>query len=214
MRAALLGLLLLLPGCIGLPALPDLSALDISALWKEGPPEAEPDPPQTAMRPPEGTPSIRLSWGGSRALALLIQQNGENRLWRSAGGLAVATDGARIVATAGLREWIASTRLDGPDPLDEPLALVGQSTPLRRQVDLMRGDRSPDNMRFGLALTCRLTASAEGAAVLVQEHCRRRGGSSFTNRYWADPQTGGIYRSEQWVGEAGMMRLEVVTPPS
>ncbi|MDJ0390134.1 YjbF family lipoprotein [Roseomonas sp. E05] len=215
MRAALLGLLLLLPGCIGLPALPELSALPgLSALWEAPPPEAEPDPPQAMARPPEDTPSIRLAWRGSRALALLIQENGENRLWRSAGGLAVATDGARIVATAGLREWIASTRLDGPDPLDEPLALVGQSATLRRQVDLMRSDRSPDSMRFGLALNCRLTASMEGAAVLVLEHCRRRGGGSFTNRYWADPQSGGIYRSEQWVGEAGMMRLEVVNPPS
>lgn len=209
MRAALLGLLLLLPGCIGLPAPPD-----ISSLWEAPPPEAEPDPPRLMAHPPGDTPSLRLSWGASRALALLIQQNGENRLWRSAGGLVVATDGARVVATAGLRDWLASTRFDGPDPLDDPLALVGQPASLRRQVDLMHGDRSPGTMRFGVALTCRLNARVEGAAVLVQEHCRRRGGDSFTNRYWADPGSGGIYRSEQWVGEVGMMRVEVVTPPS
>ncbi|HWX49824.1 MAG TPA: YjbF family lipoprotein [Roseomonas sp.] len=210
MRPALLGLLLLLPGCIGLPEIPALSSL-----WEAPLPEAEPDPPRLTAHPPGDMPALRVSWGSSRALVLLIQQNGENRLWRSGGGLVVATDGARVVATAGLRDWLASTRLDGPDPLDDPLVLVGQpAATLRRELDLMRGDRSPDSMRFGVALSCRLTASLEGAAVLVLEHCRRRGGESFTNRYWADPDSGGIYRSEQWVGDVGMMRLEVVTPPS
>ena len=210
MRPALLGLLLLLPGCIGLPEIPALSSL-----WEAPLPEAEPDPPRLTAHPPGDMPALRVSWGSSRALVLLIQQNGENRLWRSGGGLVVATDGARVVATAGLRDWLASTRLDGPDPLDDPLALVGQpAATLRRELDLMRGDRSPDSMRFGVALSCRLTASLEGAAVLVLEHCRRRGGKSFTNRYWADPASGGIYRSEQWVGDTGTMRLEVVTPPS
>ncbi|MBI0433491.1 YjbF family lipoprotein [Roseomonas sp. KE0001] len=210
-----LGLLLLLPGCAGLPV-PDWA--DPSSLWQTlweaPPPEAEADAPQPGFAPPpDGAPALGLTWQGRRALARLVQQNGENRLWRSAGGLVVATDGARVVATAGLREWIAGSRLDGPDPLDEPLAIPARPVGLRRQIDLMRNSRKPDEMRFGLSLTCRVSAGPAGAALLIREGCRG-GGHSFTNRYWADPATGGIYRSEQWVGEAGMMLLEVVTPPS
>ncbi|MFC3126963.1 YjbF family lipoprotein [Pseudoroseomonas globiformis] len=206
----------------------------IPTLWETPEPVAEPDStdPAAAVRPvADGTPSVRLSWGRGTALALLVSQNGENRMWRSAGGVVVATDGARIVATAGLREWIASTRIDGPDPLDEPLSLASQPVTLRRQVDLMRGNRAPSSMRFGVALNCRISAARQGPALVVRENCRGTGPlmtepgwfggvfgeesrSGFTNRYWADPATGGIYRSEQWVGEAGMMRLEVVTPPS
>lgn len=218
MRALLSALPLLLTACGMLPAWPEALTPTIpQALvpaFLDPVPVAEPDPPEAAAQDGDGTPSLRLSWDKGQALALLVQANGENRLWRSAGGVVVATDGARVVATAGLREWIASTRLDGPDPLDEPLALLGRSIPLRRQVDLVRGDRSPESMRFGVALTCRMGATHEGAAVLLRESCRGGGTGGFTNRYWADPASGGIYRSEQWVGEAGMMLVEVVTPPS
>jgi hypothetical protein len=207
MRALVLCLSLLLPACAGMPGW-----LDPTSLFDAPPPEAEADAPGPLAAPGD-TPSIRLSWNGRQALALLIQQTGETRLWRSSGGLVVATEGARITATAGLREGIAATRLDGPDPLEHPLALVGGTATLRRQLDMMRSSRSPDDMRFGLTQTCRLTAGPLQEALLVQESCRG-GGESFTNRYWADPASGGIYRSEQWIGEPGMMRLEVVIPPA
>jgi hypothetical protein len=207
MRVLLLCFPLLLSACAGLPGW-----LDPTALFDAPPPEAEADAPGPLAALGD-TPSIRLSWSGRQALALLIQQTGETRLWRSSGGLVVATEGARITATAGLREGIAATRLDGPDPLEHPLALLGTTATLRRQLDMMRSSRSPDDMRFGLSQTCRLTAQPLVEALLVQESCRG-GGESFTNRYWADPASGGIYRSEQWIGEPGMMRLEVVIPPA
>ncbi|PWC27294.1 YjbF family lipoprotein [Teichococcus aestuarii] len=204
---ALLGLLLLLPGC----ALPGFVG-DALGLGREPlPPLAEAD--TTLPAPPDGTPALRLQWAGGQALAVLVEQHGERRMWRSAGGLVVATEGGRITATAGLREWIAGSRLDGADPLEEPLELAARPATLRRQLDLMRADRAPQGMRFGLSLTCRLGAARREAVLLVSEQCRG-GGAAFTNRYWADPATGGIWRSEQWVGEAGMLRLEVVTPPS
>ena len=128
-----------------------------------------------------------------------------------------ANDYLRIVRARqpgmDLRQWIAASRLDGPDPLEEPLSLAARPATLRRQLDLMDSRRQPEGMRFGVALNCRLSAAPQGSALLVSERCHGAG-ASFTNRYWADPATGGIWRSEQWVGEAGMMRMEVVTPPS
>ncbi|WBV42675.1 YjbF family lipoprotein [Pseudoroseomonas cervicalis] len=191
-----------------------LAGCGLEGLWPDGPPrEARPDPLPELATSEDDTPSLRLSWAGGQAIALLIQQSGETRLWRSQGGLVVATEGARITATAGLRQWIAASRLDGPDPLEEPLSLAARPATLRRQLDLMDQGRQPEGMRFGMALNCRLSAAPQGSALLVSERCHGAG-ASFTNRYWADPATGGIWRSEQWVGEAGMMRMEVVTPPS
>lgn len=221
MRAMLLLPLLLLPSCSMMPDWPDLSGVPGAETLglAESLPEAEAeDVPESALRRAGSEPALYLRWHGRRALAVLTQQNGENRMWQSPGGLVVATNGARVVATAGMREWLAATRLEGPDPLDEPLQLLGREALLRRQVDLMRSNRSPEGMRFGIQLNCRLQGSLtngqEGPrALLIRESCRG-GGNNFVNRFWADPATGGIYRSEQWIGPAGSLWLEVVNPPA
>jgi hypothetical protein len=174
-----------------------------------------PEPPlaDPAAADTDGIPALLLRWSGGQAVALLVQQTGETRLWRSQGGVVVATEGARVMATAGLAGWLAGTRLEGPDPLDGPVELARRPAVLRRLVDLMEAGRDPRTMRFGLLLDCRLRAAAEGVSLLVTERCHGPG-ARFTNRYWADPASGGIWRSEQWVGGAGMLQLEVLTPPS
>ena len=112
-----------------------------------------------------------------------------------------------MVATAGLSEMVAATRFDGPDPLDAPTELPAHGEArTRRVVDLMRAGRRPSDMRFGITLDCRLraapaapAAAAAGEALLVEERCR--GDAAFTNRFWADPRTGSVFCSEQWIGE-------------
>jgi len=220
MRALLL--LLLLPACTipeaWVPAWSDIPGAETLGLVESLPEAEREEVPAAALRQADGEPALFLRWGGRQALAMLTQQSGENRMWRSPGGMVVATDGARVVATAGLRTWLAATRLDGPDPLDEPLQLLGREVGLRRQVDLMRSDRAPEGMRFGLSLNCRLRGVLEQSpsgppALLLTERCRGNG-ESFVNRFWADPETGGIYRSEQWIGPQGPLWVEVVNPPA
>ena len=161
---------------------------------------------------PPAEPSLLVSVGRRQGVATLQQQNGARRMWRSPDGTVVATDGARVVATAGLPTWLAATRIDGPDPLEDPTALADQPATGRRSVDLMRPGREPADMRFGVSLECRLRAVREADALLVVERCG--GGASFTNRYWAVPETGSIWRSEQWVGGDAPMVVEVLTPPA
>jgi hypothetical protein len=210
---------LFLPACSAwLPDLSDIPGAETLGLVTPLPEAEREEIPASAQATAAGEPALYLRWGSRAVVALLAQQSGENRMWRSPGGVVVATDGARVVATAGLRDWLAATRLDGPDPLDEPLQMLGREMPLRRQVDLMRSDRSPEGMRFGLSLNCRLRGSlTDGVqaprALLVTERCRGSG-EGFTNRFWADPDTGGIYRSEQWIGPQGPLWVEVVNPPS
>lgn len=162
---------------------------------------------------PPGQPALALAMGRQRAFARLHQTQGERRLWRTAGGLVVATDGARVVATSGLSEMVAATRFDGPDPLAAPLALRDGDAQSRRVVDLMRLGRQPDGMSFGLTLDCTLRlAEGDAEALLVEERCA--GDARFTNRFWADPATGAVFRSEQWIGNRlPRLVVEVVSAP-
>ena len=182
----------------------------------EAPTDLPPPRDRLAQAPgaggPPAEPALSVSVGRRQVVAILQQQNGERRIWRSPDGTVVATDGARVVATAGLPVWLAATRIDGPDPLEDPTALADQPATARRSVDLMQPGRNPEDMRFGVPLECRLRAAREADALLVVERCG--GGASFTNRYWAVPETGSIWRSEQWVGGDAPMVVEVLTPPA
>ena len=163
--------------------------------------------PITAEAAEEGDsgngPALRLRVGGRTARAALVSEQGERRLWRAGGGVVGATDGGRVVATSGLREVLVATRFDGPDPLSAPAELLDRPAEARRLVDLMRSDRQPAGMRFGVAVRCRLRASPlpeDAALLLVEERCRAGGEGAHLNRFWAERATGTVLRAEQWVG--------------
>jgi group 4 capsule polysaccharide lipoprotein GfcB/YjbF len=146
-----------------------------------------------------GGPALRLRVGGRIAQAALVSEQGERRLWRAGAGIVVATDGGRVVATSGLREVLVATRFDGPEPLASPAELPERPPEARRLVDLMRSDRQPQGMRFGVSVRCRLRASplAEDAAVLLVEERCRAGNAAHTNHFWSETATGTVLRGEQ-----------------
>ncbi len=229
MRAVLLSLLLALAAC---EATDDLTWRDagravvnvarLSVLLPPLPSEdGEPtrlDIPRSAFPDARdyaasGQPLLRIAYGSQTKYFHLLQSNGEGRVWRSDDGTVVSMEGARIVATSGPRIWVAATRFDGPDPLDDPQTLLERPVATRRIVDLMSANRAPDRMRFGLSLECRLRAAQLTEGVVVEERCG--GGARFVNRFWVDPASGGVWRSEQWVGlEDRPMFVEVVVPPN
>jgi hypothetical protein len=193
-------LLLLLAGCAGVPGLspaPPRLVAETLAAPRSGPAE----------------PALLAEAGGRRSLLRLVQANGEQRLWRSPDGLALATHGARLVASAGGAVWLAATRFDTPDPLDAPAALLGRRGEARRLVDIATASRDPAEMRFGVVVDCRLSAEPvieRGEnAILVIETCTGTG-QRFPNRFWADARDGRIIRSEQWAGGAEPLSLSVV----
>ncbi len=147
-------------------------------------------------------PSVELALGRRRATATLLQRQGESRLWRAPGGVVVATNGARVVGTAGLAQMITGTRFDGPDPLEDPAPLLRRSAEARRLVDLSPRNRDPAGMRFGVAFDCRLRAieTEEAHILLVEERCRATGLSEVRNRFWVDVRTRRATHAEQWVG--------------
>lgn len=170
--------------------------------------------PLADLPEPEGR-ALRLWVGGRSTTAVLLQALGERRIWRTASGIVVATEGGRVTATAGLRQMLAATRFEGPDPLAAPAALLDQPAEARRLVDLMGADREPDGMRFGISLACRLRAerTADAEVLLVSERCRTRGSLGFTNRFWVEAEGGGVLRAEQWVGpRVPMLVVEFLAP--
>lgn len=159
--------------------------------------------------PAPGGPGLLLTGPRQSIVFTLAQQTGNRRIWRAEGGIAVATDGPRIIATAGLGQMLTATRQEGPDPLDDVPALLGNPASTRRTVDLAGASREPATMRFGLVIECRLTASRRLGEILVREECTSPAGA-FVNRFWADPETGAVLRSEQWVGnEAPAVTMEM-----
>ena len=193
MRILVLIGLLTLAGCA--------SDFSFASLW----PTSEPD--RLAIAEAESAEVedsgevLRLALGPRRATAALIQQQGTRRMWRAPGGVIVATDGARVVGTAGLPQMVMATRFDGPDPLTDPRALLARSAEARRMVDISGAARNPAGMRFGLAFDCRLRAAeTEDGFILVEERCRVPGFSPVVNRFWADRETGAVGYAEQWIG--------------
>lgn len=194
-------LLCLLAAACDMPSASDLLTVPAwaEALLAPGAQEAKWD--DAAAGPPEGEPALSLTLGSRRGVALLIQEEGERRLWRTPGGVALQTEGARIVATAGLRQVLAATRFDGTDLLARLPELEQGEWRATRVVDLMRSASDPARMRFGLRLDCRLSIGPTEIAdtLLIEERCR--GGARFTSRFWADARSYAVFRSEQWVGD-------------
>jgi hypothetical protein len=136
-----------------------------------------------------------------RAATLVpIQSSGPRRLWRGEGGVALATEGARVVAAAGFGAILMATRFDSPDPLENPRALLAAPASARRQLDLSAESRDPASMRFGLVVECTLSAQREAGLILVEERCQAAG-AEFENRFLLT-ETGAPIRSEQWIGDA------------
>jgi len=158
-------------------------------------------------------PTLLVTYGKQRKVMALIQGTGEQRMWRSDDGTVIATDGARVVATAGTQTSLAATRFDSPDPLEDVTTLVDRPAAARRVVDLVPANRDIGRMRFGISLECRLRATRMEEGLYVEERCG--GGARFINRYWADAETGAVWRSEQWVGmDDRPLVIEVVSSPS
>jgi hypothetical protein len=188
------GLALLLAALLGGCAMPSLEGLR-TALPGRAAPEPVVDGPAVVMLAP-------------RQVALRpIGPEGPRRIWRGEGNIAIETAGPRVVATAGLPRQLLYTRFESPDPLDDPGSLAGREATARRLVDVGDAGRDPAAMRFGLLLDCTLGARPEADWLLVEERCTGSG-LAFTNRFWADPATGRIARSEQWAGD-GMPPLSL-----
>jgi hypothetical protein len=153
--------------------------------------------------------------GGQLAYVVLYGSVGDRQTWLGADRTVLVTERGRLVATYGLAAGrIVDTWFGPPDPLAGPVELLDGAASWR-QVDLQPGDV------FGFRLDCTMAVTARGPVVIlerqyelatVEERCRGSDGSSIVNRFWIDPRTGFVWRSDQWAGPAGRVRIEVLKP--
>jgi hypothetical protein len=153
--------------------------------------------------------------GGRTAYVVLHSATAERQTWLGADRTVLVTQRGRLVQTAGLPGGqLVDTWFGPPDPLAGPVELL-EGAAGWRVVDLQPGGR------FGYRLDCTMRVTERGPVVIldrqydlatVEERCRGGDGASIVNRFWIDPRSGFVWKSDQWAGAAGRVRIEVVKP--
>jgi hypothetical protein len=144
-----------------------------------------------------------------------VREEGPRRFWRVDQGFVFVTEGARVVATAGLPTMLLASAPIGEDPLRRAAPLGPAPVRLAHSFDLAGADGRPEQMRFGQVVQCRIEAEepAIGGVIERVEICE--GAAAFTNRFWFRAADRVLIRSEQWIGrDVPPLRLDVAVEGS
>jgi hypothetical protein len=202
MKAASLLLALMLGGC---------GVLGGAGLTAPAP-QGQLVPPE-ALAPLAAPPPGRALWaeiGEDAGPARPVREEGPRRFWRMDQGFVFVTEGARVVATAGLPTMLLASAPIGEDPLRRAAHLGPAPVRLAHSFDLSGAEGRPEQMRFGQVVQCRIEAeeAAIGGVIERVEICE--GAAFFTNRFWFRAADRVLIRSEQWIGrDVPALRLEV-----
>ena len=175
--------------------------------------------PRGQLVPPEvlaplAAPSAgRALWtelGEDAGLARPVRQEGSRRFWRMDQGLVFVTEGARVVATAGLPSLLLANTPIGDDPLRRAAPLGPASVRLAHSFDFAGAEGRPEQMRFGQVVQCRIEPEEPPIGGVIERVEICEGAAFFTNRFWFRAADRVLIRSEQWIGrDLPSLRLEV-----
>ena len=166
-----------------------------------------------ALGPLTAPPAGRALWaelGQDAGVARPVRQEGLRYFWRMDEGFVFVTEGARVVATAGLPTMLLANTPIGDDPLRRAARLGPAPVRLAHSFDFAGAEGRPEQMRFGQVVQCRIEAEepAIGGVIERVEFCE--GAAFFTNRFWFRAADRVLIRSEQWIGrDVPPLRLEV-----
>jgi hypothetical protein len=203
MKAALLILALMLGGC---------GTLGGAGLMGSAPPAGQMVPPEQLAplaMPPPGR-SLWAELGQDAGPARLVREEGPRRFWRMDQGFVFVTEGARVVATAGLPTMLLASAPIGEDPLRQAAPLGRATLRVAHSFDLSGAAGRPEQMRFGQVVQCRIEAEEPAIGGLIERVEICEGAAFFTNRFWFRATDRALIRSEQWIGrDVPPLRLEV-----
>lgn len=146
-----------------------------------------------------------------------LAENGGYVTYQDEAGRALVLKGGAIARTYGYPQDLLGLRAAIDDPISSPRPV--RSWP--GQVDREYQFRVRDGAGYSIVLTCLFERGPRQfveilgrrhEVVEVTERCAnaRR---EVANRYWADPETGHIWRSRQWIGPyEDPLTVEIVTP--
>jgi len=166
-----------------------------------------------ALGPLAAPPAGRALWaelGQDAGVARPVREEGPRRFWRMDEGLVFVTEGARVVATAGLPTMLLASTPIGDDPLRRASPLGPAPVRLAHSFDFAGAEGRSEQMRFGQVVQCRIEAEEPAIGGLIErvEFCE--GAGAFTNRFWFRAADRVLIRSEQWIGrDVPPLRLEV-----
>jgi hypothetical protein len=154
------------------------------------------------------------------ATLTLAYYDGPDRQWMSADHVLVVTRNGRIVRTVGMPSDLGRMVVPDGDPVVAGLQrLQGEVGPLIAYIDL------PKRNLVNLPVEMRYVREGEETievldrthkTVRVREELATRGGEwKATNRYWADVETGFVWRSvQQFSPDLKPIEIEVLKPPA
>jgi hypothetical protein len=166
-----------------------------------------------ALAPLAAPPAGRALWaelGQDAGVARAVRMEGQRRFWRMDEGLVFVTEGARVVATAGLPTMLLASTPIGEDPLRRSAPLGPAPVRLAHSFDFAGAEGRPEQMRFGQVVQCRIEAEEPAIGGLIERVEICEGAAFFTNRFWFRAADRVLIRSEQWIGrDVPPLRLEV-----
>lgn len=162
------------------------------------------------------SPYFQLQANGPEGQAILILGKAEGgRLgWYGKGDDVVFTRQGLLVKTVGFPQNLDASFIHGSDPFTAGLQHVSAPVSYTRTMDWSPG------YRYGVAMQATLQpGDMEDVEILgVVHHLRRYDetlsgpGGRFTNRYWADPADGFIWKSRQYVAPGFALELIQLRP--
>ncbi len=137
-----------------------------------------------------------------RALVVLSRYDQRNLHWLSTDRAALVTNGGRLVKTAGFSANLTTTTVYAPDPVRQgALHEIADGYRLTRGVDLQPEDRVGVLIDSVFRVAGRESIEIAGLkfdTVRITETNIARGLDwGFVNTYWADAQSGFVWRSVQ-----------------
>ncbi|MFT4256210.1 MAG: YjbF family lipoprotein [Pseudoxanthomonas sp.] len=183
------------------------SSLQALKLAVAGKPDMDPTPGQVAATP--YAQILASTTADNRVLMVLGNVDDGLQSWFSSRREIVYLRDGLLVGSHGLEQDAAGIRIEGDNPFAR-LARINGVVPVQRRYDWMPG------YRYGVAVEGRLqrtgieTVSILGAQrqLLHFRESLRGPGVAAENEYWADPETGFIWKSRQLLAPG--LSLEIV----
>lgn len=157
--------------------------------------------------------------GSAEHVVVLASRVGDGLLWTSADHRALVTVGGRITRTAGFDWNLGDTSFSQSDPVSTGLTKMTTNISLRRTLDLRDIDRFGVPVESTFTPVRKATIDILGAnlnVLEVNEDCRcAEIDWSFRNVFWADLDSGFIWKSVQNIHpNLAALGIEVLRPPA
>lgn len=155
---------------------------------------------------------------GNRAFVVPLADNGGHLVYQDALRRGVVMFGGLVTATQGLPYNLAAVRYALDDPIAKPRPVTEWPGSVFRNYQFV-GRGGARNFQITTSCVYQVIAREQIEiiellfdTVRIAENCSNAV-RTFTNTYWADPETGFVWRSEQWIGpRQDPLNIEIIRP--